>query len=97
MNIIFPLGPEHAMFVQIGDRPRPKGARMSAAQTIQIRRFIAENAHRKIYSKFRDKEIPLLRSRVVNAAQYNAEKKELADWHRSNSEMEMRYLASNRR
>lgn len=96
-NIIFPLGPEHAMFVQIGDRPRPKGARLSVARTIQIRRFIAENAHRKIYSRFEDNEVPSLRARIVNAKQYNAEKKELADWHRNNAVMEMRYLASNRK
>lgn len=96
-NIIFPLGPEHAMFVQIGDRPKPKGVRLSVAETIRIRRFIAENAHRKIYSKFEDNEVPLLRSRIVDAVQYNAEKKELADWHRNNAEMEMRYLASNRK
>ena len=96
-NIIFPLGPEHAMFVQIGDRPRPKGARLSVVQTNQIRRFIAENAHRKIYSRFEDKQVPLLKLRVVNTAQFNAEKKELADWHRNNAEMEMRYLSSNRK
>ena len=85
------------MFVQIGDRPRPKGARLSVARTIQIRRFIAENAHRKIYSRFEDNEVPSLRARIVNAKQYNAEKKELADWHRNNAVMEMRYLASNRK
>jgi hypothetical protein len=96
-NIIFPLSPEHAMFVQIGDRPKPKGARLTVEQTIRIRRFIAENAHRKIYSNFPDEDIPVIRPRTINAEQYNAEKMELSDWHRNNAEMEMRYLASNRK
>lgn len=95
-NIIFPIGPDHAMFVQIGDKPKPKGARLSEAQTRQIRKFIAENAYRRIFSNEFDKEVLILRPRIVNSEQLKAEADQMRKWHDSNSKMEREYLAKNR-
>jgi hypothetical protein len=92
-NIIFPIGPEHAMFVQIGDRPPiPKGTRLSVGLTKEFRKFIAENSHRFIYSKQIDDEVSKLRERVVDDDRIRRERKEMENWHKKNSEMEREYL-----
>ena len=50
-NIFFPISPQHAMFVQIGDRPILKGTRLSETLTKQVKKMIVEHAHRCKYSK----------------------------------------------
>src|SRR5690606_5187626 len=94
-NIIFPLDPEHAMYVQIGERSFPRGARLSEEQTVGIRRFIAENAHRKIFSCSEDPEILNLRERLIDPERIRKEKGILKDWHERNAELELKYLKSN--
>jgi hypothetical protein len=69
-NIIFPISPDHAMFVQIGDRPLLKGTRLSIKQTNMFRKLIAENAHRMIYSNHPDSELMQLRPRLVDKEMY---------------------------
>ena len=96
-NIIFPIGPEHAMFVQIGDRPIPNGSRLSIEQTKMFRKVIAENAHRKIFSHKHDKEVPSLRSRIIAPQKLKRELEEMQLWHDINSSMERQYLISNRK
>ncbi|WP_445357040.1 DUF4238 domain-containing protein [Microbulbifer sp. ANSA002] len=91
-NIIFPIGPEHAMFVQIGDRPIPKGTRLTVAQTVELRKFMAENAHRMIFSKGEDREVSIFRKRVVDRDLIKRENEEMNNWHERNSEMEQDYF-----
>lgn len=93
-NIIFPIGPEHAMFVQIGDKPIPKGARLNVNQTIEFRKLIAENSHRMIFSHYEDNEIITLKKRVVDAELLRSEKDEMQNWHSKNAEMEREYFKS---
>ena len=95
-NIIFPISPEHAMFVQIGDAPIPNGSRLSIEQTKEFIKFIVENAHRKIFSHTPEKEIPLLRPRIVNPRMLKREEEGIQEWHDINSSKEREYLASNR-
>lgn len=96
-NIIFPIGPEHAMFVQIGDRPIPKGTRLTVAQTTEFRKFIAENSHRMIFSKHIDKEVSAFRKRVVDSDRIKRENEEMDKWHKKNSEMEREYFKSDKK
>lgn len=95
-NIFFPIGPEHAMFVQIGDRPISKYTRVSEHLTIKLINFASENAHRQIFSHFKNYDIPKIRTRVVDSEKLTRENKEFSEWHKLNSEMELEYLASNR-
>lgn len=96
-NIIFPIGPEHAMFVQIGDKPPLKGQRLSLDQTFQFRKFIAENAYRMIYSKQIEKDIESLRPRVIDKDRVLKERAEMDYWHKANSDLEKEYIKSNRK
>ena len=91
-NIIFPLGPEHAMFVQIGDEPFPKGTRLTIDQTIFLRKIIAENSHRMIFSNFEDHDVSLFKPRVVNEEVLKQENLEMENWHSKNAKMESEYF-----
>ena len=91
-NIIFPIAPEHAMYVQIGDRPPLKGSRMSIAQTKEIRKIIAENSYRMILSDKKDSEILVFRKRIVDSEILNNEVKAMQDWHNKNSILEREYF-----
>jgi len=53
-EILFPLGPRHLLYTQIGQPPLSRGTVMPRFQARMIRRFIAEHAHRFIsYSRRR--------------------------------------------
>lgn len=95
-NIFFPIGPEHAMFVQIGDRPIQKNTRLSVDKSNELIKIIAENAHRKIFSITENLDLPILRKRVVDANRLVREAEEMRLWHQKNIMMERNYLASNR-
>ena len=95
-NIFFPIDPEHAMFVQIGDKPIQKNARLSEDQTKEFISFIVENSHRKIFSHFEDNSIPLLRKRIVDSERLSRENNEMKEWHQLNANMEREYIQSNR-
>jgi len=95
-NIFFPIGPYHAMFVQIGDRPIPKNTRLTVTQTKEFRKFIAENSHRMIYSNFFDNIIQYMKPRQIDSVQFRKEKQEMERWHDINSKMEMDYIKSNK-
>jgi hypothetical protein len=95
-NIFFPIGPEHAMFVQIGDRPLQKNTRLSETQTREFIKFVVENSHRKIFSHFENMNIPLLKKRVVDSSKLSIENEEMSAWHQKNVQMEHEYVASNR-
>ncbi len=96
-NILFPIGPEHAMFVQIGDRSIQKGTRLTPTQTKELIKIIVENAHRKIFSINEDSNLPLLRKRIVDRQRFERENEEMRQWHQKNAMMEREYLASNRK
>jgi len=95
-NILFPIGPEHAMFVQIGDRPIQKGTRLTQNQTEEFIKIIIENAHRMVFSINENSSLPLLRKRIIDPQQLEKEKEEMRQWHEKNVKMEHEYLASNR-
>ncbi len=91
-NIIFPISPDHAMFVQIGGKPFDKGTRLSVNQTIFFRKIIAQNAHRLIFSIDRDPQIPRIRPRLVSHEIFNRERQELQEWHNKNTALEKEFF-----
>ncbi len=90
-NIIFPLDPEHAMFVQIGDRPMQKGTRLSLDETLFFRKIICENANRLIFSSFQDDDATRYKPRSVNIEQYTFEQKQFEEWHQRNKIHEVEF------
>lgn len=91
-NIFFPIGPEHAMFVEIGGRPFPKGTRLDLSLTLQLRKFIAENSYRMIFSFYQDIDVPRLKKRIVDSRQVKNERKEIENWHLANAKLEREYF-----
>lgn len=91
-NIIFPISPEHAMFVQIGDRSYQKGTRLSLEQTVFFRKIMCENASRFIYSSFNDDEVLNYTPRKIDKKQYLFEKNEFAKWHERNKSHEIEFF-----
>ncbi len=91
-NILFPLGPQHAMFVQIGDRPILKGTRLNESLTLQLRNFIIQHAHRMIFSNNCDEDISSIRPRIINPQAVKNERKQLEEWHNQNIKLESEYL-----
>jgi len=94
-NILFPIGPEHAMFVQIGDRSTQRGTRLSADETAEFIKIIAENSHRSIFSTDQNVDLPLFKKRTIDPNLLAAEKNDIRDWHRENSAMEREYFSEN--
>ena len=90
-NIFFPLGPQHAMFVEIGSKPIMKGTRMNEFFTKQVRKFIVKHAHRAVFSNSYDSEIVLLRPRVVNSELVKSERHQLNQWHEQNVRLEAEF------
>jgi len=90
-NIFFPLGPKHAMFVQVGHRSFSKGTKLNAAFTKEFLKFTAENSHRMIFSHFVDQNIPNLKSRLVDSEQIKREKEAIQSWHDENVRLEKEF------
>lgn len=96
-NIFFPIDPEHAMFVQIGDQPPERNVRLNKAQTEELIRISVENAHRNIFSVVEDHNLPTLRKRIVSSEQFEKEKNEMSEWLKQNRIIEEQYFASSQR
>jgi hypothetical protein len=94
-NIFFPIGPEHAMFVQIGERPVQKNKRLPIQKTKELIKIVVENAHRIIFCNSENQDLPKLRKRLVDAKKYKAEAKEFRLWHHKNARLEREYISSN--
>lgn len=93
-NIIFPLSPYHAMLTEIDSKnPVMRGTRLSDYHTNEVREFIANNAHRYIFSQNIDQNIVDLRPRTVDIEHYLNEKRQIETWHEKNKELELAYEA----
>jgi hypothetical protein len=91
-ELLFPLGPNHIMYAQVGKRPPLRGTRFSESQTELIRRLITENAHRYIFSNYVDQRLEIYRPRIVSRDQYNSEIAQWKKWHEVQSKIESKYF-----
>ncbi|MGV6809045.1 MAG: DUF4238 domain-containing protein [bacterium] len=91
-TIMLPLSPHHIMFTDMQEKYRLlKGTRLSIFQTHEIRKLIATNAHRYIFSQHVDREVEELRPRIVDLDHYRNEKQQIENWHKQNKELELDY------
>lgn len=86
-NILFPLSPNHLMITEIGAGfyPRQTPSRYHARL---FRKFIAEHAHRRIYSVNQDKKIPQLKPRIVDGRAFRNERALWRSWYEDQSRAE---------
>jgi len=88
-----PAARPKASFVhQVGERPPRRGSIVPLATALMMRRFIAEHAHRFIFSATTDSDVPKLRPRKVDAALLRNEDEQWRRWHEEQSlaEQELR-------
>ena len=78
-EIIFPLSPNHLLYTQIGKETYSNQISLQLAHKIQ--RFIAENAHRFIFSADPIDDIEKIRPRIVDSDAFKKEKKAWENWH----------------
>lgn len=90
-NILFPLDPEHLLFTEIGCNPPMKGTRFSNEQTLFIRKIIAENSYRMIFSSEPDPDIERYAPRVVDQGLFRQEQEKWKKWHEENTLMEAKF------
>lgn len=65
-QVLFPLSPRHLLYTQIGQYASPRGLFLTSSETHWFRKVIALHAHRSIFARAGDREVPSLRPRVVN-------------------------------
>jgi hypothetical protein len=91
-EIFLPLDPWHLLYTKVGERPPRRGSVVPLATALMMRRFIAEHAHRFIFSATTDSDVPKLRPRKVDAALLRNEDQQWRRWHEEQSlaEQELR-------
>lgn len=87
-EILLPISPRHMLYTKIGSKPPLRGSVIAAEKAIEIRRLIAQHAHRVIYSHSRDREIEQLRPRHIDESLFRHEQAEWSKWHKEQSEAE---------
>lgn len=90
-NILFPLDPEHLLFTEIGCSPPMKGTRFSKERTLFIRKIIAENSYRMIFSSEPDPDIERYAPRLVDQELFRQEQEMWKKWHEENTLMEANF------
>jgi hypothetical protein len=78
--IFMPLGPQHLLYTEIGQRPPLRGSRVPPDLARFVRRCIAAHAHRWIFAMNCDADIPQLRPRRVDAEVFRQEQEWWQQW-----------------
>jgi len=94
VEILLPLSPQHLLYTQIGNRPPARGDRLSREKTEEIRRLIAEHAHRLVFAKSQDEKIPTFRPRIVSEALFRSEEQQWRKWHAEQTAAEQRLMGA---
>ena len=92
-EIFLPLSPEHMLYTRIGHRQPKRGSRFSIEHTSLLRQLIAEHAHRYVFGKAVDNDVPIYIPRTINAKFYQQEHEQWERWHLDQTESE-KYLLS---
>jgi hypothetical protein len=93
-EIFLPLGPRHLLYAKVGEHPPQRGSVVPRGTALMIRRFLAEHAHRFIFSAIADAEVQKLRPRKVDATLLRQEDKQWRRWHEQQSLAEQELLSS---
>jgi len=87
-EIFLPLSPYHLLYTKVGYHPPARGSKFLRNHAELIRRFIAEHAHRMIFSQNQDADIPKLRPRIINNDLLRSEKERWDKWHEEQKKAE---------
>ena len=79
-EIIFPISPNRALYVQVGKKHSAR-VELSRETSLKIKRLIVENAFRYVYANVEDMEIPKIRERIVDLEKYTLDKANLHNWY----------------
>ena len=79
-EIIFPISPCRALYLQIGKK-HPARIKLNAKESNKVKRVIVENAFRYIYSYDKDDELTKWRPRLVDLEGYQLDKKKIDEWY----------------
>lgn len=90
-NIIFPLDPDHLLLTQIGCNPPIKGTQFNKEMTLFIRKIIAENSYRMIFSNKQDPDIERYAPRIVDYQRFKQEQEMWEKWHKENTRLEEQF------
>ena len=93
-EIIFPISPRKIMYTHIGYK---KKIELNYDVSLFIKRIIAEHAHMKIFSNFKDMEIIKYRNRFVDKEAFEREKNIFKDFHDNYKNIEKSYLSGYKR
>lgn len=91
-DLMLPLSPNHLLYTQVGHRPPARGEKALPAFMSLTRRFVAEHAHRMIFSLKPDPEVATLRPRVVDAVAYRSEELHWKNWHLDQTTAEKKFV-----
>jgi hypothetical protein len=91
-EIFLPLSPRHLLYTKVGHARPPRGTIVEPAEANILRRFIAEHAHRYIFSKSADPAVPKLRPRTIDAAALKDENKQWSRWHEEQTRAEQELM-----
>lgn len=91
-EILFPLSPEYLMYTKVGEKKPCNHISIRLAKKIQ--RFIAEHAHRFIFSDHRLENIAKLRSRIIDTEAFKDEQDAWQNWHSYQRGAELDILSS---
>jgi hypothetical protein len=86
-NLFMPISRKHLLFTEIGEK-LPNRIALSAKQTSEFRRYIAERADRVIFAYSQLDDVRRLRPRHVNLEVYRGERETWRNWHCSQSRAE---------
>ena len=87
-EIFLPLSPRHLLYTKVGHPRPPRGTVVDRVKAEMIRHFIAEHAHRYIFSKSADAAILKLRHRTIDAAVLQDENEQWSRWHEEQTRAE---------
>lgn len=80
-EILFPLGPHHLMYTQIGGKPPIRGETMPPQQAEIVRRIMAEHAYRLVFALEPSDDIPRLRPRTEDTVAWQQDRDQWTRWH----------------
>jgi len=90
-NIIFPLSPRFLMYTEVGSEEDDSIMQKEPLFSFLFQRYIIRHAFRSIYSIRQSPLISQCRERIVDEAQFNKERNEMANWHKIQTEAEMQF------
>jgi hypothetical protein len=79
-QILFPIGPRHLLYTQVGSKSQPRGHILSLEETEAVRHIVARHAFRNIFAAGPDLEVPYLRPMLVDRDLFNQEREYWQKW-----------------